>query len=62
MTMSAPPGNEEGALLHAPILKLRLRIAYRIAVLLATTFGWPFCFGEQWRWRLADLIDNEDDK
>jgi hypothetical protein len=53
------PPKGKGALLHAPIPKLRLQIAYRIAALLATTFGWPFWFAEQWRGRLQDRIDNE---
>jgi hypothetical protein len=57
--VESPPGNEKGALLHAPISKLRLQIAYRIAALLATTFGWPFWPSEQWRGRLQDRIDNE---
>jgi hypothetical protein len=57
--MNSPPGKETGALLHAPISKLRLRIAYRIAALLATTFGWPFWLSEQWRGRVADRIANE---
>jgi hypothetical protein len=57
--MNAPPGNEKGALQHAPIPKLRLRVAYGIAAILATTFGWPFWFWEQRRGRLADRIDNE---
>jgi hypothetical protein len=54
-----PPGNEKGALLHAPISKLRLQIAYRIAALLATTFGRPFWFLEQKRTSFLDRIDNE---
>ena len=58
--MESPPGNEKGALLHAPISKLRLQLAYRIAALLATTSGWPFWAAEQWRGKLADRIDNEE--
>jgi hypothetical protein len=57
--MNAPLGNEKGALRHAPISRLRLRIACRIAALLATTFGWPFWAAEQWRWRLQDRIEND---
>jgi hypothetical protein len=57
--VSGPPGNGKGALLHAPIPKLRLRTAYRIAAFLATAFGRPFWFWEQWRGRLMDRIDNE---
>jgi len=57
--MSAPPGNEKGALLHAPIPKLRLRVAYSVAAILATAFGKPFWFWERWRGQLADRIDNE---
>ena len=57
--MKSPPGNEKGALLHAPIPKLRLQIVYRVAELLTNTFGGPFWFFEQWRGRLADRIDNE---
>ena len=53
------PPDEKGALLHAPISKLRLRIAYRIAALLATTFGWPFWLSEQLRGRLQDRIEND---
>ena len=57
--MNAPPGNEKGALLHAPISKLvGLWTAYLIATLLANTLSWPFWFAEQWRGRLLDRIDN----
>ena len=59
MNALAPPGNEKGALLHAPIPKLRLRLAYSVAAFLATTFGWPFWFWEQRRGRLADRIEKE---
>ncbi len=61
MNALGPPGNEKGALLHAPIPKLRLRLAYRVVALLATTFGWPFWFWEQRRARLQDQIDNQGD-
>jgi hypothetical protein len=40
--------------------KLRLLAVYRVAAVLATTFGWPFWLSEQWRDRLADRIDNEE--
>ena len=39
--------------------KLRLLTEYRIAALLAITFGWPFWISEQWRGRVADWIDDE---
>lgn len=39
--------------------KLRLRATYRLAALHAKLFEKPFWFFEQWRWRLADRIDNE---
>jgi hypothetical protein len=39
--------------------KLQLLAMYRVAALLATTFGWPFWFAEQWRGRLQDRLDNE---
>jgi hypothetical protein len=54
------PPNEKGALLHAPIPKLRLHLAYSVAALLATIFGWPFWFWESLRGRLADRLDNEE--
>lgn len=60
MNALAPPGNEKGALLHAPIPKLQLRLEYSVAALLATMFGLPFWISEQWRGRLADRIDNEE--
>jgi hypothetical protein len=55
--MNASPGKGIGALLYAPISKLRRQIAYRIAALLATTFGWPFWAAEQWRGKLADELE-----
>jgi hypothetical protein len=57
--MAMKPPNQKGALQHAPIPKLRMRVAYGIATLLATVFGGPFWLFEQRRWRLADLLDNE---
>jgi hypothetical protein len=53
------PPKETGALLHAPVSKLRLRTAYLIATLLANTLGWPFWLAEQLRGRLRDRIDSE---
>jgi len=58
MNPPAPPGNGKGALQHAPIPKL-VRLQYRIAAFLASTFGAPFWFFEQWRGRVADRIDND---
>jgi len=53
--------NEKGALLHAPIPKLKLHLAYCIAAVLATAFGRPFWSFERWRGRLQDQIENEED-
>jgi hypothetical protein len=58
--MNGPP-KKERRLCGTALEKLQLQAAYRIAALLANTFGWPFWFFEQWRGRLADRIDNEED-
>jgi len=50
---SAPGTGTAGA------AKLRLLAMYRVAAILATTFGWPFWLSEQWCGRLQDRIDNE---
>jgi hypothetical protein len=57
--MSAPKRSAPGREI-AGAAKLRLRATYRVAAVLATTFGWPFSLSEQWRGRLADRIDNEE--
>jgi hypothetical protein len=56
--MNAPKRSAPGREI-AGAAKLRLRTTYRVAALLATTFGWPFWLSEQWRGRLADQLDNE---
>ena len=58
--MTSPPGKGTGALLHAPIAKLGLRTAYRIAAFFASMFGRPFWFAEKQRSRLQDRMDNEE--
>jgi hypothetical protein len=54
--MSAPKQSAPGTGI-AGAAKLRLRTTYRVAALLATTFGWPFWLSEQWREGLQDRID-----
>jgi hypothetical protein len=58
--MNAPaPPKQKRAQAKSALPKLRLLAAYRVAAVLATTFGWPFWLSEQWRGRLADQLDNE---
>ena len=42
MNALAPPKRSAPGLEIADAAKLRLRTTYRVAALLATTFGWPF--------------------
>jgi hypothetical protein len=53
------PQKEMGALLHAPIPKLRLRAASVIATLLVKILDAPFWRAALWRGHLADQIANE---
>jgi hypothetical protein len=53
------PPNKIGALLHAPVLKLQLRVGYRLLALLQAPFGFVFWLIEQRKARLQDRIENE---
>jgi hypothetical protein len=57
--MRSPP-KRDGALLHAPIPKLRLLLPYNAAKILSNATGWLFWLVERWRSELADQIDNEE--
>ena len=57
MNALAPP-KEKRAPTKSALPKLRLLATYRVAAVLATTFGLPFWLSEQWRGRLQDRIDN----
>jgi hypothetical protein len=58
MNALAPPKRSAPGREIAGAAKLRLRTTYRVAALLATTFGWPFWFAGQWCGRLQDRIEN----
>jgi hypothetical protein len=51
MNALAPP-KQKRAPAKSALPKLRLLPMYRVAAVLATTFGWPFWLSEQWRGRL----------
>ena len=55
--MSGPKRSAPGREI-AGAAELRLLATYRVAAILATTFGWTFWLSEQWRGRLQDRIDN----